>query len=85
MLALVSFDILAAFDMVNHKTLISRLESEFGVAGTALEWISSYLQKKSIEVCDGSSRSTTVQFTAAVPHGSVLGPILFTTYVFTDQ
>ena len=60
-----SLDITAAYDMVNHKTLTSRLESEFGVASTALKWISSYLQ-----VRVGSARSTTVQSTAGVPQRS---------------
>ena len=32
-------DLSAAFDTVFHSTLIKRLQTEFGVSGTALSWI----------------------------------------------
>ena len=37
MVALVSLDVSAAFDMVNHHTLKARLEEEFGISDKALE------------------------------------------------
>ena len=40
---LVMLDLSAAFDTVCHSTLISHLESKFGVNGAALEWVCSYL------------------------------------------
>ena len=33
----------AAFDTIDHRTLLHRLEHMFGIAGKPLEWMSSYL------------------------------------------
>ena len=35
---LVLLDLSAAFDTVNHDTLIVRLQDRFGIGGIALEW-----------------------------------------------
>ena len=40
---LVSLDLSAAFDTISHRTLLHRLEVEFGVSGLALAWVESYL------------------------------------------
>ena len=37
--ALVGLDISAAFDTVNHLTLLNRLEHEFGITAAPLNWI----------------------------------------------
>ena len=39
---LLALDISAAFDAVNHTILRQRLESSFGLNGTALSWITSF-------------------------------------------
>jgi hypothetical protein len=39
---LVSLDLSAAFDTIDHSTLLSRLYINFGVAGAALSWISAH-------------------------------------------
>ena len=44
---LVSLDISAAFDMVDHNVLLERLSVEFGVTGAARDWIASYLRSRS--------------------------------------
>jgi hypothetical protein len=45
--ALISLDILAAFDTINHRVLLvlwrEPYSSDFGVDGTALDWLRSYL------------------------------------------
>jgi len=55
--------------------LLGRLKLEFGIHGVG-GWVASYLSDRTISVRVGKSSS------AAVPvlQGSVLGPILFTTY-----
>jgi len=79
---LVGLDISAAFDTVNHGLLIDRLQSDFGVVGIPLKWISSYLQHRvySVRVGQSTSPSVSSASSSGVPQGSVLGPLLFTAY-----
>jgi len=76
-----SVDISAAFDTVCHQTLVGRLELEFGIHDASLEWVASYLSDRTISVCVSQSPSAAVSIHVGVPQGSVLGPILFTTYI----
>ena len=70
----------AAFDIVDHKLLISRLQCRVGVVDVALEWITSYLTGRSYSVVYGSFMSDAIQLECSVPQGSVLGPVLFLLY-----
>ena len=73
-------DLSAAFDTVDHKLLISRLQCRVGVVDIALEWITSYLTGRSYSVVYGSFMSDAIQLECSVPQGSVLGPVLFLLY-----
>lgn len=77
---LVSLDLSAAFDTIDHTTLLSRIETSFGVTGSALSWLSSYLQDRYQWVSIGQATSPSVHCDYGVPQGSVLGPILFSIY-----
>ena len=77
---LIGLDLSAAFDTVCHSTLIKRLQTEFGVSGTALSWIQSYLQDQTQFVKLGQHRSSETTLEVGVPQGSVLGPLLFAVY-----
>ena len=78
--ALTLLDLSAAFDTIDHFTLISRLSSWYGISGTALDWFTSYLsnQCQQVKIHDYISEAVYISF--GVPQGSVLGPILFTLY-----
>ena len=76
---LVLLDLSAAFDTIDPKLLLARLEG-IGVDGAALKWFASYKQERHQTVNIGSSKSGSVPLRVGVPQGSVLGPFLFTLY-----
>ena len=77
---MVGLDLSAAFDTINHRILLDRLHSDFGIDGLALSWLRSYLSNRSQYVKLGDHTSPSAALLAGVPQGSVLGPLLFTTY-----
>ena len=78
---LVLLDLSSAFDMVNHQILLGRLQKRYGVNGTVLDWLESYLSGRMQSVRIGNETSEPVCLKRGVPQGSVLGPSLFSLYV----
>ena len=70
---LVTLDLSAAFDTVNHQMLLERYRVRFGMNGTVLSWMTSYLQNRTQSVQVGSSQSDVVFVKTGFPQGSVLG------------
>ena len=54
---LVSLDLSAAFDTVDHDIFLNRLKSVYGVCGTAHAWFMTYLLNRHYRVCINSSFS----------------------------
>jgi len=61
--------------------LCRRIESDFGVTGTALSWLRSFVSDRSQYVAVGPVKSETCALSTGVPQGSVLGPLSFAMYV----
>ena len=74
-------DLTAAFETIDHAILLSRLFHRFRVTGAALEWFRSNLFGRHQVVRIGNEKSPQNSVTFGVPHGSVLGPLLFTAYI----
>ena len=78
---LTALDMSAAFDTLDHITLLHRLQHTFGLSGYVSSWIRSYLTDRSsfVKIDSSSSPSTTVL--TGLPQGSVLGPLLFVLFI----
>ena len=74
-------DLSAAFDTVDHNLLLTILEKEIGIKGTALEWFRSFLTGRSQRIRLGKVTSEVITIKFGVPQGSVLGPVLFNLYI----
>ena len=67
----------AVFNTIDHKIMLSRLKSYFGITGNALKWFKSYMENRTQIVLVEGSKSEPVN----LPQGSVLGPLLFSIYM----
>ena len=74
-------DLSAAFDTCNHHILLSRLETQFHVSGSALTWFSSYLNNRSQRAKIKDSLSDPVKLVTGFPQGSGWGPQAYSKYV----
>ena len=80
---LVMLDLSAAFDTVDRKILLQRVTNEFGIVGTAQQWISSYLEDRSFRVTVDGAYSKDILLQHGLPQGSVIGPLGFVFYTHT--
>ena len=76
----VSVDLSKAFDTVNHRILLKKMQ-KYGIRGLPLTWFESYLlhRKQCVRIGDVLSSEAVVDI--GVPQGSILGPILFLLYI----
>ena len=55
--AIIALDLSAAFDMVDHEILLSTLNHNFSIDGTALEWVRNCLAPRDLRIRIGKSYS----------------------------
>lgn len=73
-------DFSKAFDTIDRNILFKKLEF-YGITGPGLAIIKSFLQDRYQIVSFNSHNSTRVITNWGVPQGSILGPLLFLTYI----
>ena len=64
---LVMLDYSAAFDTINHITLVERFCHRFGIGGTALKWFKSYLEHREQRVVINGVVSNPLPLSFGVP------------------
>ena len=76
----VFIDLAKAFDTMDHKTLLRKMEI-YGISGTTQKWFENYLtnRKQYIEISK-IKKIDLKGVVCGVPQGSILGPLLFLIY-----
>ena len=69
-------DLSADFNTIDHDIHLHRLYTKFGINGTALKFLGSYLNCRTQRVLVGTSMSDPSPVYCGVPQGSVFGPVL---------
>ena len=70
----------AAFDTVDHRILLQRLEGMFGVRGAALDGVLSYFSERTMRVIIEGKTSDPTELDCSLKEGSLLGPRLYSDY-----
>ena len=73
-------DYSAAFDTIDHGILFNRLHHDYGLSGSALEWLRSYFTGRHQAVSIGGSLSEMHELEFGIPQGSIFGPFTYPRY-----
>lgn len=73
-------DLRKAFDLINHKLLLNKLNI-YGIRGLPLQWLSSYLNNRYQCTKVNNILSNSKPISAGVPQGSIIGPLLFILFI----
>ena len=73
-------DLSIAFDNIDHRILLQKLQV-YGISGCVLKWFCSYVTDRSHVSVLMIYALLFLQIKCGVPQGSILGPLLFITYI----
>jgi hypothetical protein len=73
-------DFSKAFDTVPHDLLLLKM-ANYGVNGSLLQRLSSFLKHRSMNVVVDGTHSRSVHVESGVPQGTVLGPLMFLCHI----
>ena len=79
---LVLLDFSSAFDTIDHEVLFNLWQDTFGISGSALSLLKSYLHGRTQCVQIEGIVSEYAKLVCGVPQGSVLGPLNFCMYMY---
>ena len=79
---LVLLDLSSAFDTIDHAMLFNLWQDIFGISGSALDLLKSYLDGRTQCVQIDGIVSEYAKLVCGVPQGSVLGPLSFCAYMY---
>ena len=74
------FDLTKAFDSVDHKMLLKKLDN-MGIRGNLNNWVGSFLESRKLIVKVNNSFSDAQDIQLGVPQGAVLSPLLFIIFI----
>jgi hypothetical protein len=78
---LISVDIRKAFDSIDHKILLRKMQDHFVVQDFELKWLQSYMTKR-CQVCAVDGHTSLAKYiVCGVPQGSIMGPLMVLLYI----
>ena len=78
---LLYIDYRKAFDTIDHRILLKKLQIYFSISRHSLRWFESYLTNRQQKIVKPDRSSTLKPTDIGVPQGSILGPTLFIMFV----
>ena len=77
---MILIDLQKAFDTIDQQILLKKMRY-LGFSDSVINWFRSYLENRTFSVQVEDSFSSLGNLECGVPHGSILGPLLFLLYV----